>query len=147
MTVTAIEIASRRPIADGRSLGPFGSYEELRGTLRFAVDPKHPDHQVITDIGLAPTGADGRVAFSSDFLLLKPTQPSPGGSLLYDVVNRGNRTALSTFNDAEGDRAGSVEFPGNAFLFHHGFSVVFCGWQHDVPSGLALHTPEAKEAA
>jgi hypothetical protein len=146
MTVTAIEIASRRPIADGRSLGPSGSYEELRGTLRFAVDPKHPDHQVITDIGLAPTEADGRVAFSSDFLLLKPTQPSPGGSLLYDVVNRGNRTALGTFNDAEGDRTGSVESPGNGFLFQHGFSVVFCGWQHDVPNGLALHAPEAREA-
>src|SRR5205823_6048745 len=76
-------------------------YEQLRGTLRCAVDPKHPDHQVITDLDLAPTEADGRVHFSADFLLLKPVNPAPNGTLLCDVLNRANRTILRMFDNAD----------------------------------------------
>ena len=145
MTVVSLDIADRGPVAGGKSFGDAGAYERIRGTLHFRVDPRHPDHQVITDIELAPTDEQGRVSFSSDFLLLKPLQPRPGGSLLFDVVNRGNRTALRAFNDANLDRAGPELDLGNEFLMRHGFTVAACGWQHDVPAGMAIHVPEATD--
>src|SRR6266540_1338753 len=98
MAVVSCAIQSRTPLANSADFGAFGPYEEIRGTLEFAVDPKHPDHSVITDIGLAPTEADGRVHFESDFLLVKPAQPRPESTLLYQVLNRGRGTIL--FKDA-----------------------------------------------
>ncbi len=142
MTVVSCSIGSRKPVESGTEFGAFGPYEEIRGTFAFAVDPRHPDHAVITDIGLAPTAADGQVHFESDFILLKPSRPGVTTSLLYDVLNRGNRTALTTLNDADGDRGPIVNI-GNGFLQRHGFSVLFCGWQHDVPAGLEIRVPEA----
>ena len=74
MTVTALEITTRAPILDGRPFGAAGSYEKIAGRLRFAVDPAHPHHRVITDLELAPRNPGGRVEFSADFYLLQPTQ-------------------------------------------------------------------------
>lgn len=147
MAVTALEINNREPVADGISFGEAGPYEAIRGVLHFGVDPYHPDHQVITDIGLAPTESDGRVHFESDFLLVKPVAPKPGGSLLYDVINRGNRTIINRFNNGEQGRAGPDLDVGDGFLLRHGFTLVFCGWQPDVPRGLALRVPEALDAS
>lgn len=144
MTVVSCAISSRQPVAGGAEFGESGAYEEIRGTFGFSVDPRHPDHAVVTDIGLAPTESDGRVHFESDFILLRPTRASGRGGLLYDVLNRGNRTALTTLNDAEGDRGPTVNV-GNGFLQRHSFSVLFCGWQHDVPAGLEIRVPEAME--
>src|SRR5205807_2193080 len=39
--------------------------------------------------------------------------------------------------------------PGEGFLMRHGYTVVWCGWQHDVPAvdGLMrIHVPEAQSA-
>ncbi|MBI2888098.1 MAG: hypothetical protein HYY02_12965 [Chloroflexi bacterium] len=146
MAVVSFDITSRGPLAGGESFGEAGPYEQVRGTLRFAVDPRHPDHQVITDLALAPTGPGGLVHFSSDFLLLKPVRPAPGGRLLYDVVNRGNRTALNAFNNtATPGAAGEMDL-GDGFLMRHGFTVAFCGWQADAPQGgMAITVPEALE--
>lgn len=144
MSVVECVISSRKPVADGAPLGDLGAFEEIRGTFRFAVDPGYPDHSVITDIKLAPTEGDGRVHFESDFILVKPVNPPRASSLLYDVLNRGNRTALGTLNDAEGDRGANLQV-GNAFLQRHGFTALFCGWQHDVPAGLEIRVREALE--
>jgi hypothetical protein len=145
MAVLSLDIAERGPVANGKSFGDSGPYEAIRGTLSFGVDPRRPDHQVITDIELAPTDDQGHVRFSADFMLLKPVQPKPGGSLLFDVVNRGGRTTLRAFDDANLDRAGPDFDLGNEFLLRHGFTVAFCGWQHDVPSGMSIQVPEAIE--
>lgn len=146
MAVTSMEIKDRGPVADGISFGEAGPYEALRGVLRFAVDPRRPDHQVITDIDRAPTEPDGRVHFESDFVLVKPVAPKPGGSLLYDVINRGNRTIINTFNNGEQGRDGPDIDVGDGFLLRHGFTLVFCGWQPDAPRGLVLRPPEAVDA-
>src|SRR3954447_24721480 len=100
--VTRFDVQSRSPVAAGRSFADLGPYEHLRGVVHFAVDPKHPDNQVITDIGLAPTEADGLVHFDSDFWLIKPVTPRANSSLVYDVLNRGNHVLLGTFNDPNG---------------------------------------------
>jgi len=145
MAVLSLDITERGPLAEGKSFGDVGPYEQIRGVLEFGIDPRHPDHQVITDIDLAPTDESERVRFSSDFLLLKPLNPAPGGSLLIDILNRGNRTALRAFNDANLDRSGPELQLGNEFLLRHGFTVAFCGWQHDVPGGMAIRVAEATE--
>jgi hypothetical protein len=39
--------------------------------------------------------------------------------------------------------------PGNGFLMRQGYTIVWCGWQHDVPSADGLmraHVPEARDA-
>src|SRR5450631_981956 len=46
--VTRVEISSRVDL-------PIDNYERLSGKIYFAVDPKLPSNQIITDIGLAPT--------------------------------------------------------------------------------------------
>ena len=146
MAVTRFELTSRNLAAGGASFGDVGQYELLRGTLHFAVDPSHPDSRLITDIALAPTEPNGTVHFASDVQILKPVEAPAGGSLLFDVVNRGNRTVLS-FNSALQPPPDEDPDLGNGFLMREGFTVVFCGWQTDVPDGrLALHAPEALDA-
>src|SRR5262249_44124003 len=86
MAVTGFEIALRRPLADGQSFGDAGPYEELKGRLRFAIDPGHANRGV-TDIALAPRGSSGRVEFSADLSLLVPVDRSrASGRALIDVV-------------------------------------------------------------
>ena len=70
--VTGLEIHKREVVLDGKSFGDAGAYEKIIGTVRYAADPAHPLHRQITDIGLAPKNAEGRVEFSGDFYLLKP---------------------------------------------------------------------------
>jgi len=144
--VTRFDVQSRSPVAAGRSFADLGPYEHLRGVVHFAVDPKHPDNQVITDIGLAATESDGLVHCESDFWLIKPVTPRANSSLVYDVLNRGNHVLLGTFNDPGGPISMTDPDVGNGYLMNHGFSVVNCGWQVDAPSGLRMRAPEAQDA-
>jgi len=135
MPVTALDIHARSLVLDGRPFGAAGAYEKIAGTLRFAVDPTHPQHAVITDLALAPREPDGRVAFQSDFYLLRPVDPARGNRrLLLDVPNRGRKVALGMFNSAVRvpDPTAAEDF-GNGFLMRHGWTVAWLGWQHDVP--------------
>ena len=59
MPVTGFDVKFRRTLADGRSWGDVGPYEELRGTLRFAIDPNGAANAGITDVGAAPRNGDG----------------------------------------------------------------------------------------
>ena len=72
MPVTRFETILRRPLADGRSFGDVGPYEELKGRLHLAIDPAHPANARITDAALAPRTAAGRVEFAADVSVLLP---------------------------------------------------------------------------
>jgi hypothetical protein len=127
-----------------------GHYIQLDGTAHFAVDPAHPLNNFITDIQLAPRDGDGRVHFSADIRILAPEDPRRGNHrLLFDVPNRGNRLALGTFNRVPRPIDPSAPTDaGDGFLMRHGYTVVWCGWQHDVPAvdGLMrIAVPEARE--
>ena len=67
MPVTKIEIKSRVPFAQGQEFGDVGSYEQLDGTVHFAVDPEHPANETVADLKLAPRDEQGQVTFSSTF--------------------------------------------------------------------------------
>ena len=147
--VTGLDVHARSVVLGGQSFGSTGAYEKIAGTIHFAVDPDHPLHRGITDIGLAPRNAEGRVEFSGDFYLLKPVDmKKSNGRLLVDVGNRGRKVALGRFNSTArvADPTTAEDF-GNGFLMRHGYTVAWVGWQHDVPRRdgmMALDAPRAK---
>ena len=139
MALVRLEITQRKPFADGQVFGTSGAYEQIDGLAHFAVDPSHPDNTVIADIALAPRNGDGLVEFSSDFRIIKPVDNDHGnGRLLLDVLNRGKELALKNLNSAPDGPPDADPHPGNGFLMRHGYSLVWCGWQHDVPEAPGL---------
>jgi hypothetical protein len=149
MGVTALEITHRSVVLDGRPFGQAGAYEKIAGVLRLAIDPTHRANQDITDIARAPRNGAGLVEASADFYLLRPVDPARGNRrLLLDIPNRGRKVALGMFNSTirVPDPSTAEDF-GNGFLMRHGYTVAWCGWQHDVPrqDGLmALMVPTAR---
>ncbi|HEY8873257.1 MAG TPA: alpha/beta hydrolase domain-containing protein [Stellaceae bacterium] len=140
MAVVGLEVKTRQPLAGGREFGDVGRYAQIDGTAHFAVDPAHPLNRVITDIDLAPRDGDGLVHFAADIRILVPEDPARGNHrLLFDVPNRGNRLALATFNRVPRPiNPGAPTDAGDGFLMHHGYTVAWCGWQHDVPEADGL---------
>ena len=145
MAVSALEIKTCSPFARGTAFGDVGPYQQLEGTVHFAVDPDHPRNTGITDLRLAPRDARGLVRCSAGFRMLQPVALRQGNQrLLLDIVNRGNPTVLTNFNSA----VGRTE-PGNGFLMRQGYTVVWCGWQDDVPTTpglIRINVPEAVDA-
>jgi len=148
MAVTALEIKTRQALAGGRGFGSVGRYSQLDGTAHFAVDPAHPLNGCITDIDLASRDGDGLVHFSADIRILTPEDPQRGNHrLLFDVPNRGNRLALATFNRVPRPINPSAPTDaGDGFLMRHGYTVAWCGWQHDVPAVDGLMRIKVAEA-
>jgi hypothetical protein len=142
MAVTSIELTRRELVGAGKSFGAVGPYELLTGVVGFGVDPDQAAHRCITDLELAPRGADGRVHFDADFALMRPVKAGQGnGRLLFDVPNRGRRMILSSFN-----RGGEDTEPGDGFLMERGYTIAWCGWQHNVspgPGQMELRAPPA----
>lgn len=149
MAVVRLEIKTRQPLADGREFGDVGRYQQLDGTAHFAVDRVHSLNRAITDIDLAECEADGLVQFAADVRILAPEDPERGNHrLLFDVPNRGNRLALATFNAVPRPiNPAAPTDAGDGFLMRCGYTVVWCGWQHDVPEGdglMRIKLPEAQ---
>ena len=148
--VVRIEVDARHDVADGRAYGLAGPYEALSGMVHFEVDPSNPANRVVTDIDLAPRNDRGLVEFRSNFYLLKPADAARGnGTVLYEVSNRGGKGMLGYFNNAAGSRyPQSAEEMGDGFLLDNGFSLLWLGWQFDVPvreGQMRLHTPVATD--
>jgi hypothetical protein len=148
MAVTELEITSRTPFAEGRSFEDAGPYQYLEGKAHFSVDPLHPSNEAITDLKLAPRDPEGQVRFSADFAMLQPVDPQKGNRrVFFDVVNRGRKTVLR-YNSAPNPVDPNGPPPaGNGFLMRHGFTVVWCGWQADVPPSPHLMGLSAPQAA
>src|SRR5574340_130143 len=144
-----IEVVERSPVLDGRSFGPAGAYERIIGRAHFAVDPKLPANRIITDVALAPRNAQGRVEFSSDIYILQPRDPARGnGAVLYEVSNRGKKFTLGMFNRAANslDPRTEAEF-GDGLLMEQGYTLLWLGWQPDVPRDpklVRLYAPALK---
>ncbi len=122
--VEKVEILQRVDLADT-------DYEEIRGLLRFSIDPQHPRNREIADIALAPTDARGRVVFSSEFFLTRPKSGGGADAAWLEVPNRGGRSDQ------------------REFLLRHGFTILEVGWEFDVPEGenrLNIEVPTARLA-
>ncbi|MEQ1910717.1 MAG: alpha/beta hydrolase domain-containing protein [Vicinamibacterales bacterium] len=138
--VTRVQIRTRADALGGRAFGDAGAYEVLSGTIEFAVDPANPHNRVVVDLDKAARNAQGKVEFSSDIYVLRPKDPAKGnGVLLFDVVNRGNKSLLQVFSRAKRgtDFKAESEF-GDAYLLKQGYTLVFVGWQFDIAPGKDL---------
>jgi len=136
--VTRVTVTSRTTVADGQSFGSTGAYEWLVGRIDFALDPADPHNAGIVDLDRARRDADGRVPFSSDLQVLRPIDSSKGnGVLLFEVANRGRRGLLTRFNRARpGNDATTITDVGDGLLMREGYTLVWIGWEIDVPAPL-----------
>ena len=146
--VVTLDITHRVPFLDNKTFGDVGPYQLLEGIAYFAVDPRHVCNSRITDLELAPRNAAGQVCFAAHFAMLQPLQPERGARrLLCDVVNRGRKRALTYFNSASSSNDPTAPLDaGNGFLMRHGYTVLWCGWQADVPPVPGLMGLQAPEA-
>jgi len=110
------------------------SYERILAKAHFAIDPKLPANQIIADLQYAPVDDKGLVRFTADLLVIKPRDPAKGsGTILFEVSNRGGRGMQNIF--------------GDELLMQRGLTLVWVGWQWDVPLTeglLRVYPPVAK---
>jgi hypothetical protein len=96
-------------------------YERIVGKVYFSVDPKLAPNRIIADIGLAPRNAEGKVEFSADLYMLRPLDPTNrNGTAFVEIPNRGGK-GIGVFD------------LGDHFLLDQGFTLVWVGWESDVP--------------
>jgi hypothetical protein len=80
----------------------------------------------------APRNGEGLVEAIADLVIVGPADSQRGnGVALIDIANRGRLTALS-FNKGDGGAY------GDGFLMNEGFTVVWIGWEFDVPIDRAI---------
>ena len=129
-----IEVSERSDVLEGKAFASAGPYERIVGKAYFAVDPNLPANKIIADIAKAPRNGEGLVEFSADFDCLKPRDPKHGNhAVLFEVSNRGGKSMLDIFR---GD-----------MLLEQGYTLVWLGWEFDVPPGpnsLRLYAPVAQ---
>jgi hypothetical protein len=142
--VVGVTITSRRPVAEGRSFGSRGAYEQLFGRIEFALDPNDIHNRSIVDLEFAPRDQQGRVQFSADLYVVQPVDESKAnGVLLFEIANRGGRGGiLNMFNRGGGNDPTTPTGAGDGFLMGEGYSMVWVGWEFDLPAtGLRLAAP------
>ena len=134
--VMRVEVASRTDIAGGKSFGTAGPYERITGKIYYSVAVANPHNRGIVDLSNAVNLKDGQVAFSSDFVAIRPKNLSKGnGSLLLEIPNRGSAFVVPL---VDGGSREVVDDPGDGWLMRRGFTIVSLGWQWDSPGGLRL---------
>ncbi len=135
--VVSLEVQRREPILSGKQFGGAGAYEKLVGKVHFALDPKAAINQRIVDVNLAPKNAKGEVEFTADFFMLKPADSKRGNHrLFYEVGNRGNKSLLGYFQKAKNSKdPASADEIGDGALMNQGWTLLWMGWQWDVPAG------------
>lgn len=148
--VDSVVVERREDVLGGRVFGDAGPYEKIVGRVYFAFDPANPANAAIVDLDRAPRNARGLVEAWANFVVLRPKNAVPGGgTALLEVSNRGGKASLVYFNGATGSRDPSAEAEfGDGWLMRAGVTVLWVGWQHDVPlvdGWLRLRVPVASE--
>lgn len=143
--VTRVEIISRTDVLGGQPFGDAGPYERIAGKIYFSVSVGNPHNLAIEDLRNAVNLYDGEVAFSADFVAVRPIDPSKGnGTMLLENPNRGLPRILSLVDGGDQDLARDA---GDAWLLRNGYTIVSLGWQWDAAGEGALHlfAPIAKD--
>src|SRR5687768_8348853 len=136
--ITRIEITSTEsPTFDGRTIGAVGAYEKLRGKAYGELNPADPRNAVITDIELAARSpATGRVDYSMDIYILRPTNVNAWNRKAFmEVNNRGGKLFGSFNGSGGGNNPTTAADAGDAFLMHLGYSLVWSGWDPGATAG------------
>jgi hypothetical protein len=139
--LTELKLGAPEPFVEGRAFGETGAYVRLKGVARGELDPKAPEHADIVGLDRAPRNARGMVEYEVDVFILRPADPAKGnGILFYEVLNRGNKQLGQRLHDLVGGNAAVLNDPktpehaGNGFLFERGYTVMWSGWDPDVPT-------------
>ncbi|MBM3524114.1 MAG: hypothetical protein FJX57_14265 [Alphaproteobacteria bacterium] len=151
--VVRLEIVRTEPAFGGQSFGAVGAYQRVFARAHGEVDPASPLNAIIQDLELAPRNARGRVEYTTDVEFLKPVDMARGnGTLLFEVLNRGNKLAVNAFNNGiplPVPERNALTTAGDGHLFATGHTLVWFGWQADVLPGasrLTLSVPTARNA-
>jgi len=148
--VVRVEVLRREVILGGRAFGPAGAYEKLVGRIFFAFDPENPRNAAIVDLDRATVNGAGKVEAWADFMVLQPVDPARRRGLAWvEVSNRGRKASLRYFQRASVSSAdpGSEEEFGDGLLMEMGLTLIWVGWQYDVPDRpglLRLRVPIAR---
>ena len=144
-----LDIQEQSDVLNGRPFGAVGAYERVIGKAYFSLDPKAAANKAIVDLDKAPRNAKGQVEFSADVVIIRPKDPKKSnGTLLYEVSNRGSKSLLANFNRAAGslDPRTPEQF-GDGLLLNEGYTLLWVGWQFDMPKNdqlVYLHPPVAQ---
>ncbi len=137
--ITRLDLSPAAPAFDGRVFPGTGKFERLHGKAYGEVDPKAPGNVIIQDLALAPRNAHGMVEYVTDIDIVRPADPAHSNHiLLFNVINRGNKGALTLFNaDVKGGLAdiNNARDAGDGWLQAQGYTLVWFGWQADVLPG------------
>ena len=126
--ITKIQIISRGPAFEGFSFPGVGPYERIVGKGFGEISPTDRHNNVIVDIGLAPRNAAGKVEYSFDFYILKPTDLSRGNhKVFYEAPNRGV-SFLAISIDRPAAMTPRLGDPAGTFLAPQGYTMVWSGW-------------------
>jgi hypothetical protein len=133
--VTRVDLKSREDVLGGMPFGGVGAYEWIAGRAYFTLDPLNARNDRITDLKLVPRNNQGLAEFSADLVVLRPKDPAKAnGVVLFDVVNRGRFEILQFLNQASGSSRGAESYFGDGLLMKQGFTVVWLGWEQDLPA-------------
>lgn len=120
---------------------PDRPYERVVATAHYAIDPGEDGAARIADLGLVAPDEHGRVRFTGDVVLLRPTGGQSERALLV-VPNRGT-ASLPFSGPVTPTGLAAAPPPGSGYLLDHGWTIAFPGWQWDVPQGfIGLRAPE-----
>jgi Alpha/beta hydrolase domain len=141
---------------NGASFGSVGTYKYILAEAVGKVKVDDPCAATIVDLkNLAYTAdSSGYASYSFDVVILTPSDSSQAnGTMIYDVTNRGDSKVVPFLLDAGIDDLYNNTVPsiptalgtnpvsgkgsGNAFLLKRGYTVVWSGWQGDVPQSLS----------
>ena len=148
--VLRVDVETRTVLLGGQAFGEHGPYERLTGRILFGFDPANPMNARIVDLTRAPRNADGLVEAWANFVVLQPVDPARGrGVALVEVSNRGGMFSPRYFNRARTATLApdDPDAFGDALLMRLGLTVLWVGWQFDVPERagvLRLHVPHAE---
>src|SRR5882757_2150384 len=142
--VTEIRIDSVEPFADNASFGAAGPYVRIKGIAKGELDPQTPENAEIVDLDKVPRNARGMVEYEVDIFIMRPADPAKGnGILYYEVLNRGNKQLGTRLHDTGRADALVLNDPktrqhaGNALLFERGYTIMWSGWDPDIPRSQA----------
>ncbi len=134
------------PVLNGRSFGGAGAYELLYGRILFGFDPAAHANNRIVDLQLAPRNENGLVEAWADLVVLRPVDNEKGsGVAVVEVSNRGGKFSHRYFNRAKKRdlKSSDPESFGDGLIMEKGLTLIWVGWQFDVPPEPGLLRLEA----
>jgi len=154
--ITRLEINTVEPAFDGQAFGATGAYERLLGKAYGEVNPSDLRNAIIQDIALAPRNGRGMVEYTTDVEILRPADRQKGNGILFvNVVNRGNKHGIVSFNADVPQRPtdladnNALKHAGDGWMMRQGYTMVWFGWQPDVLPGasrVTMKVPVARNA-